>query len=89
MRHERGQPHSLPLDPAVSTVPNERAKNGRTPDQVGFVVQPRRCMVECFFARLGRSRRGAKGFEATLAPATTFLYTASVMLLTRRLVRAA
>jgi putative transposase len=70
-------------------VPNERAKNGRTPNQVGFVVRPRRWMVERFFAPLRRSRRVAKDFEATLASATAFLYAASVLLLTRRLGRGA
>jgi transposase len=56
-------------------------------DQVGFVVLPRRWVVERFFAWLGRNRRLAKDFEATIASATAFLYAASVMLLTRRLGR--
>ncbi len=56
-------------------------------DQVGFVVLPRRWVVERFFARINRNRRLAKDFEATLASAETFLYAASVMLLTRRLAR--
>ncbi|HEY7610199.1 MAG TPA: IS5/IS1182 family transposase, partial [Alphaproteobacteria bacterium] len=38
---------------------------------------------------IGRNRRLAKDFEATLASANAFLYAASVMLLTRRLARAA
>src|SRR4051794_26342706 len=45
------------------------------PDQVGFVVQPRRWVVERFFAWINRNRRLAKN-------------AASVMLLTRRLARA-
>jgi transposase len=57
--------------------------------QVGFVVHPRRWVVERCFAWLGRNRRLAKDFEATVASATTFLYAASVMLLTRRLARCA
>jgi transposase len=44
-------------------------------------------VVERFFAWLGRNRRLAKDFEATIASATTFLYAASVLLLTRRLAR--
>lgn len=56
-------------------------------DQVGFVVLPRRWVVERFFAWINRNRRLAKDFEATTASATAFLYAASVMLLTRRLAR--
>jgi hypothetical protein len=56
-------------------------------DQVGFVVLPRRWVVERFFAWINRNRRLAKDFEATIASATAFLYAASVMLLTRRLAR--
>jgi putative transposase len=46
-------------------------------------------IVERCFAWLGRNRRFAKDFEATIASATTFLYAASVLLLTRRLARSA
>ena len=56
-------------------------------DQVGFAVHPRRWVVERLFAWLGRNRRLAKGFEATLASAAAFLYATSVLLLTRRLAR--
>ena len=55
--------------------------------QIGFAVHPRRWVVERFFAWLGRNRRLAKDFEATIASATAFLYAASVLLLTRRLAR--
>jgi len=44
-------------------------------------------LVERFFAWINRNRRLAKDFEATIASAETFLYAASVMLLTRRLAR--
>jgi transposase len=56
-------------------------------DQVGFQVLPRRWVVERFFAWINRNRRLAKDFEGTIASAKTFLYAASVMLLTRRLAR--
>jgi transposase len=56
-------------------------------DQIGFAVQPRRRVVERFFAWIGRNRRLAKDFEATIASARAFLYAASVMLLVRRLAR--
>jgi putative transposase len=57
--------------------------------QVGFAVHPRRWVVERFFAWLGRNRRLAKDFEATIASAEAFLYAASTMLLLRRLGRCA
>lgn len=60
----------------------------KNPGQVGFAVNPRRWVVERFFAWIGRNRRLAKDFEATLASARAFLYAASVMLLVRRLGRA-
>jgi transposase len=59
----------------------------KRPDQVGSTVLPRRWVVEHFFAWLGRNRRLAKDFGATLAAATAFLYTAVAMLLLRRLAR--
>ena len=55
--------------------------------QVGFVVHPRRWVVERFFAWIGRNRRLWKDPEATLASARAFLYAASAMLLMRRLAR--
>jgi putative transposase len=60
-----------------------RAKPGR----IGFAVQPRRWVVERFFAWINRNRRLSKDFEATVASANAFLYAASVMLLIRRLGR--
>ena len=59
----------------------------KQPGQKGFAVQPRRWVVERCFAWLGRNRRLAKDFEATIASATAFLYAASAMLLIRRLAR--
>ena len=60
----------------------------KLPDQVGFTVLPRRWVVERFFAWIGRNRRLAKDFEATIASARAFLYAASIMLLVRRIARA-
>jgi putative transposase len=45
--------------------------------------------VERFFAWLGRNRRLAKDFDATIPCATAFLYAASVILPNRRLARSA
>ena len=39
----------------------------KAPNQIGFAVQPRRWVVERFFAWIGRNRRLAKDFEATIA----------------------
>lgn len=60
----------------------------KLPDQVGFAVLPRRWVVERFFAWIGRNRRLAKDFEATIASERAFLYAASIMLLVRRIARA-
>ena len=49
----------------------------KNPDQVGFAVNPRRWVVERFFAWIGRNRRLAKDFEATIDSARAFLYAAS------------
>jgi transposase len=57
----------------------------KNPDQVGFVVNPRRWVVERFFAWIGRNRKLAKDFEATIDSARAFLYAASIMLLVRRI----
>ena len=48
---------------------------------------PRRWVVERTFAWLGRNRRLAKDFEATIETATAWLYIASIKLLSRRLAR--
>jgi putative transposase len=45
-------------------------------------------VVERTFAWLGRNRRLAKDFEATLASAATMVHLASIQLLTRHLARA-
>ena len=54
----------------------------------GFVLLPRRWVVERTLAWLNRNRRLAKDFEATLASAQAWIYIASVKLLSRRLARA-
>lgn len=54
----------------------------------GFVLLPRRWVVERTFAWLNRNRRLAKDVEATIESAVTWLYIASVKLMSRRLVSA-
>jgi transposase len=54
----------------------------------GFVLLPRRWVVERTFAWLGRCRRLAKDFEATIVSAVAWIFIAHIRLLTRRLARA-
>lgn len=75
---------------------NELAKLGewtveivkRSEAAKGFVLLPRRWVVERSFAWLNRNRRLAKDFEETIESATTWLYIASVKLMARRLAAA-
>lgn len=53
----------------------------------GFQLLPRRWVVERTFAWLGRCRRLAKDFEATIASATAWLILAHLRLISRRLAR--
>ena len=54
----------------------------------GFVLLPRRWVVERTFAWLGRNRRLAKDFEASIESAEAWLLIASIQLLSRRIARA-
>ena len=56
-------------------------------DAPGFVVLPRRWVVERTLAWLNRNRRLAKDFEASIASAKAWLYIAGIQLLIRRLAR--
>ena len=53
----------------------------------GFVLLPRRWVVERTFAWLGRCRRLAKDWEATIESSTAWALVASIRLLTRRIAR--
>jgi putative transposase len=53
----------------------------------GFQLLPRRWVVERSFAWLGRCRRLAKDFEASIASATAWVHIANMRLLIRRLAR--
>lgn len=59
----------------------------RSDAAVGFIVLPRRWVVERTFAWLNRNRRLAKDYEATIQSALAWLFLASVKLLMRRLGR--
>ena len=74
--------------PRVAGASRIRIEIVRKPkDQVGFVVLPRRWVVERFFAWINRNRRLAKDVEAAIKSAEAFLYAASAILLIRRLAR--
>jgi putative transposase len=53
-----------------------------------FKAEPKRWVIERTLAWLGRNRRLAKDFEATIASAQAWILIASIRLLTRRLARA-
>ena len=53
----------------------------------GFVVLPRRWVVERTFAWLGRCRRLAKDWEKSIASAEAWIFVAHIRLVTRRLAR--
>ena len=54
----------------------------------GFVLLPRRWVVERTLAWLNRNRRLAKDFEKSIATAVAWIMIASVKLITKRLTRA-
>ncbi len=60
----------------------------RSDDMKGFVVLPRRWVVERTFSWLGRNRRLAKDYENLAATLTTFVTLAAIQLGIRRLARA-
>jgi putative transposase len=59
----------------------------RSDDMKGFVVLPRRWVVECT-SWFGRNRRLAKDFENLAETLATFVTLASIQLALRRLARA-
>jgi putative transposase len=59
----------------------------RTDDMHGFVVLPRRWVVERTFAWLGRNRRLSKDYEHAMTSSEAVVYIASIRLLVRRLAK--
>lgn len=57
----------------------------RSDQMTGFVVLPRRWIVERTFAWLGRNRRLAKDFETSTASASAWILIASIRLMLMRL----
>ena len=68
-----------------SVGPGEAIVGGLLDAAKGFVLLPRRWVVERTFAWLNRNRRLAKDVEATIESSVTWLYIASVKLMSRRL----
>jgi len=76
------------VDAAVAKVPALRIEIvKRTDDLRGFVVQPRRWVVERSFSWFGRNRRLAKDFENLAETIVAFVALAAIQLAIRRLAR--
>ena len=77
------------VDAAVAKVPPLRMEIvKRSDDMKGFVVLPRRWVVEHTFCWFGRHRRLAKDFENRAETLGAFVAPASIQLALRRLARA-
>jgi transposase len=77
------------VDAAVAKVPPLRLEIVKRRDDIkGFVVLPRRWVVERTFSWFGRNRRLAKDFENLAETLATFVTLASIQLTLRRLARA-
>jgi putative transposase len=76
------------VDAAVAKVPRLRLEIvKRSDDLKGFVVLPRRWVVERTFSWFGRNRRLSKDFENVAETLATFVTLASIQLALRRLAR--
>jgi transposase len=76
------------VDAAVAKQPDLRIQIvKRSDDMKGFVVLPRRWVVERTFSWFGRNRRLAKDFENLAATVAAFLAIASIQLTLRRIAR--
>jgi transposase len=76
------------VEAAVAKVPVLRMEIvKRSDDMKGFVVLPRRWVVERTFSWFGRNRRLARDFENLAETLATFVTLASIQLALRRLAR--
>jgi transposase len=76
------------VDAAVAKVPSLRLEIvKRTDDMKGFVVLPRRWVVERTFSWFGRNRRLAKDYENLAETLVAFVTLAAIQLAIRRLAR--
>jgi putative transposase len=80
--------NAVQVDAAVAKQPDLRIEIVKRCDDVkGFVVLPRRWVVERTFSWFGRNRRLAKDFENLAQTLAAFLAIASIQLAVRRLAR--
>lgn len=80
--------HARQVDAAVAKVPALRIEVvKRTDDMKGFVVLPRRWVVERAFSWFGRNRRWARDFENLTETLAAFVAIASIQIAIRRLAR--
>jgi transposase len=80
--------HAHQVEDAVAKVPCLRIEIvKRSDDMKGFVVLPRRWVVERTFSWFGRNRRLAKDFENLADTLVGFVNIASIQLALRRLAR--
>ena len=76
------------VDAAVAKVPSLRIEIvKRSDDMKGFVLLPRRWVVERTFSWFGRNRRLAKDWENLAATLQAFVALASIQIAIRRLAR--
>ena len=81
--------NSRQVNEAVAREPSLRIEIiKRSDDMKGFVVLPRRWVVERTFSWFGRNRRLAKDYENLAATLTTFVTLAAIQLGIRRLAQA-
>jgi transposase len=85
----------VPEEVARNWAQEEWAKEGQKvdwqklmPPRRGFVVLPRRWVVERTFSWLSQNRRMSKDYERLTASAEAFIYVAMSRLMVRRLARA-
>jgi transposase len=84
-----GGDNAWQVEAAVAKVPRLRlAIVKRSDDMKGFVVLPRRWVVERTLSWFGRNRRLAKDFENLTETLVTFVTLASIQLAIGRLARA-
>ena len=79
------------LEREVANLPRHRQIDleivKRSDDMRGFVVLPKRWIVERLFAHLMRTRRLARDFERRTTSAEAMIYWSMTLLMTRRLAR--
>ena len=87
-RDGAGLDNARQVDAAVAKVPPLRTEIvKRSVDMKGFVILPRRWVVERTLSWFGRNRRLAKDFENLAETLATFVTLASIQLALRRLAR--